>query len=277
MKQSLSRLHIAFNCSIASSIRQVIKALDMKDDVIGLSDDLSFGPINTSKYYERLRWMEDTTGFEWLDIIRDTEAFWREAEARAASSVIWINLYNSSEYCGFLEFIERTGGAGSKLLDTTGIEFRTQTNHSYIPRSLGIVTPEQMLKARLLERTRPLGADEAKHFRHLWTVLKAENAPLRIVTSEGLVSAPIDYFDTWLTRHVTDQWAKARRVVGEALADIFSSEEGHRVSDLWLWGRVRALSDNGVLEISGDASEMRNAMVRRLSGVARETPGQPAL
>ena len=56
-------------------------------------------------------------------------------------------------------------------------------------------------------------------------------------------------------------------MVGEAMGELFLSEESPHVSDMWLWGRVCALSEEGVLEISGDSLDMQSAMVRQpLSG-----------
>jgi hypothetical protein len=57
-----------------------------------------------------------------------------------------------------------------------------------------------------------------------------------------LISAPFTYVDHWLTRQATNEWEKVARMVGEAMGEIWETEAGPRVSDIWLWGRICALA-----------------------------------
>lgn len=90
----------------------------------------------------------------------------------------------------------------------------------------------------------------------LWSKLRAENAPLRILTDDGLVSAPLNHFDADLLSHVGSEWTRANRVVGETLAALQSQQVGggavSQCSDLVLFARLRALVEQGALDSQGD-------------------------
>ena len=259
-------LHVSFNMSSAHCIRQALQSAGYAANVLGFMDDLSFGPIDASTSPARTMWVGDVVGFEWSEVVQDAAAFWREVRSNDASLVAWVNRRDSAEYCGLLEFIDVVGQKPFSMIDATDIEFTSRQEQNYLARTLGIVPPEQMVRAGLPDRARTAEVDEIESYRRVWTRLKAENAPLRIVAQGRLISAPIDHFDDWLVRYSTDEWQKGTRIVGQAMWEIFSTQESPHVSDIWLWGRVCALADEGVLETVGDTSEMRGTMVRRPAG-----------
>ena len=265
MTEAKAKLHVAFNMSIAASIRQALQIVGRDESAVGLPDDLSFGPINAPVSPARAEWVEKIVGFEWSEVVQESDSFWRKLKSNDATLIAWVNRHDSAEYCGFLEFIHVIGELPFKVIDVTEIEFIDRLDRKYASRSLGLVSPEQMLTAGLFERARPLNFDEIEKYRSSWAQLKIENAPLRIVTKGALTSAPIDYFDNSLMLHTTTDWSQGARVVGGALEDWFSSAECPHVSDIWLWGRVCALAEAGILETTGDAAEMRKTMVRRTS------------
>jgi hypothetical protein len=100
-------------------------------------------------------------------------------------------------------------------------------------------------------------------YRELWRHLKAENAPLRVLSEGELVSEPLSFFDPLLMSYATPQWKKASRIIGEALAhDLETLQTG----DLVLSARVRSLVKAGRLESRGDLAELRRCEIRLLSG-----------
>ena len=261
LSEAKPTLHIAFNASIAHSMRQALQ----NERVIGSFDDLSFGPVDDPTSDKRIEWIESVVKCEWADVVQMDRQFWQEATSLDVHPVAWVNLHDAQEYCGFLEFVWRIGDAPFAVIDATDVEFTDRNQRKWRPRSLGVVPPEQMIEAGLPQRARELTPEEVKAHRALWRRLKAENAPLRIVGPEGLVSAPIDHFDPWLLRHVTNEWQKGARVVGGAMGELFTSEPCPHVSDIWLWSRVCTLVEQEALEIEGDPSEMRGARVRRFT------------
>jgi hypothetical protein len=96
----------------------------------------------------------------------------------------------------------------------------------------------------------------------LWAQLRAENAPLRVLSADTLVSVPISFFDSLLMSFATDDWRKVAMIVGLALG----SEMNDCIiqsSDLFLAARVNALVEAGRLDLRGrSALEMRFSEVR---------------
>lgn len=266
MSEAKPTLHIAFHRSIAGSIGQAFQKIGRSERVIGPLEDLSFGPIDDPTSDKQSEWIERVVGYDWAEIVHMDKQFWQEATSPDVRPIAWVNLHDAQEYCGFLEFVWKMGNAPFAVIDATNVEFTNRQQRKWRPRSLGVVPPEQMIEAGMAERAREITAQDVKAHRALWRQLKAENAPLRIVGAERLVSAAIDHFDPWLMRHATEEWQKSAQVVGGAMGELFASELCPHVSDIWLWSRICALAEQGALEIEGDPSEMRGTRVRRLAG-----------
>ena len=86
------------------------------------------------------------------------------------------------------------------------------------------------------------------------------NAPFRVVTPTGLVSAPVDHFDPLLIERATPEWRKIARVVGDTMG--YNIEPYMQVGDLMLLERVVALIDEGKLLAAGDPWDMHSCRVR---------------
>jgi uncharacterized protein DUF3658 len=90
--------------------------------------------------------------------------------------------------------------------------------------------------------------------------LKAENAPLRILSDGELVSAPISHFDPLLLSCATAEWKKSAKIIGEAICE--SWIEGMQTGDLVLIGRARVLVAAGRLECRGDVFDIHRSELR---------------
>jgi hypothetical protein len=127
--------------------------------------------------------------------------------------------------------------------------------------SLGILPPYQILENDLLDRTETLTSILRAQYRELWERLRAENAPLRVLSEGELVSAPLSFFDALLLSCATPEWQKAARVIGEALWES-STASVLQTGDLVLCARARALADTGRLESRGDLFNIQNSELR---------------
>jgi hypothetical protein len=84
---------------------------------------------------------------------------------------------------------------------------------------------------------------------------------VRVVSKDGLSSAPITIFDPLLLYCVQDSWQKVARVVGEALRK--SWEDAFLQSgELILSARVIALVELGMLEARGNLMNIQQGEVR---------------
>jgi hypothetical protein len=256
-------LHVVFNMSAAASLRQALAQLGRDERVIGFPDDLSFGPIDPPSTALRAAWAEQELGItEWGDGAAEN-AFWADVMSRASLPVAWVSRRCTGEYSGFLEFLQRIGDAPFRVVDLTDVLFARSGGQPPSPAfAFGIVTPRQMIEAGLIEQQKDLAAAELDAYHSKWRHLKAENAPLRIVSSLGLVSAPITCFDDLMKSCVTAEWQKGARVVGEALGRMMD-EPFCQTGDMVLWARVCALAEAGVIESRGDFGSMRESFFRR--------------
>jgi hypothetical protein len=127
-----------------------------------------------------------------------------------------------------------------------------------VPR-LSLLGPDAM--SGYLDQAAPLLAARRESSLALWRKLQVENAPLRVLGDNGLMSAPIEYFDPALLQHVTPEWQKMSLIVGRTLFDFF--ENGiSQTDDIVLAARLAVLAEAGILEWRGDFSHMAHCEMR---------------
>jgi len=256
-------LHVVFNMSAAGGVRQALSRVGRNERVLGFPDDLSFGPINPPSARSRQSWVENELGYDFDEVVQMADQFWVEAMSPGALPIAWVSRHNAAEYSAFLEFVWRQGDSPFGVVDFTGIEYADKGAPLIAARSLGLVPPDQIVEARLFDQQKALRPSEIGAFRDVWRRLRQENAPLRVVDETGLVSAPITHFDDAIVSLASGDWQNGARLVGTTIGNLIEHPPYQCPSDIVLWGRLRALGEAGVLEISGDPSEMRGALARR--------------
>jgi hypothetical protein len=175
-------------------------------------------------------------------------AFWDRVVGADERLVVWFGRHSAMEFAFFLAWADRLGERPYDIVDVTGRD-----------ASVFSLLPEQHL-APLLGSERPVTIGERDEARQQWQRLKAENAPFRIVSDAGLISAPIDHFDPLLVERATGEWRKAARIVGDAMG--YNSQPYIQVGDLMLLTRVVALVEQGTLEADGDPWDMTTCRLR---------------
>lgn len=281
-------LHIVFTSAGATSLRKALKAQGRKDRVICLFDDLSFGPINPPDPQLRKTWVETELGFSgwpdtpegsfpwaetasgdvtWEDLGATTRKFWDEALSDRSRKTVWMTRRSAMEYAGFLEWLWRIGDTPCSVVDLTECTIsRYRQNEPPAPPalavSLGRLFPEDIIGNNLFDQTEPLQATERQRHRELWRQLREDNAPFRIISHQGLVSAPITYFDEALLSWGVSNWRKVARIVGEVLSSQ-RDDNLRQTGDMVLVARINALVNSGMLEFQGIAPfAMRFSEVR---------------
>jgi hypothetical protein len=247
-------LHFVFTPSGAGCLNQALKAAGRDDQIIIFFDDLSFGPINPPDSSLRAKWVENELGRTgWGDITAESERFWRKAASPDYRTVAWLTRRSAMEYAGFLEWAWRMRDAPFDVVDLSNVKVSRRPEHGpprppALAMSLGMLHPGTISRDRLWELAEPLQQTVREQYQDLWQQLRSENAPLRVVDGDELVSAPISFFDSLLMSYVTDDWQKVARVVGQALvAPMDDCIIGP--GDLFLVARVNALVESGRLKI----------------------------
>jgi hypothetical protein len=256
-------LHVAFTPSGAENLREALRHAGRDDRAIGLSDDLRFGPINGDDPSLRAKRIKDEFGLTgWGDVAAESEWFWQQALSSDHRTVAWLSRRSAREYAGFLEWLWRRGDGPCEIVDLTDLQLPQFSEHGSVTApvaSLADIDFEKIYDCDLFDQTKALPISMSDKYKALWRQLREDNAPLRILKDDSLVSAPISLFDAPLMSQVSENWRKVARVVGMTL---LAQAQG-RVSDLYLAARVEALVESGRLERQGrSALDMRRCEVR---------------
>jgi hypothetical protein len=261
-------LHVVFTPSGAGSLRPALTTAGRDDQVIAFFDDLSFGPINPPDLSLRATWVEDELGWtEWANMSPEIEEFWHEALSPNHRKVAWLTRRSAMEYAGFLEWVWRLGDQPCEIVDLTDVKVSRRPEHgpptpAALAVSLGGLFPKEIDDNGLCDQAVTLSTTARSEYQVLWSQLRAENASLRVLAENTLVSAPISFFDSLVMSFVTENWQKVARIVGQALASQMD-DCVFQAGDIFLAARVNALVKAGRLERQGrSALEMRHSEVR---------------
>jgi len=215
-----------FGFFAAATLRRVIREAGRNDRVLGFGDDLSCGPIDPATLPVRSAWWA-RLGTAWaIGQAEADQVLWDRVSAAQDRLVLWFARHCSMEHALFLSWVDRLGDRPFEVVDVTG--FR----HPFTKRdgSAAVSSPAVAAGAEppatfelLLGRERPLTDQERAEALARWRRLKDENAPLRVVSEEGLVSAPEDHFDGTILDGVRDGPRTVRRVVGNAMGSFLGS------------------------------------------------------
>jgi hypothetical protein len=198
----------------------------------------------------------------WEEVVGEATSFWPEALSISNRRVVWLSRRSAQEYAGFLEWLWRLGEQPIEVVVLTDVVVAGNNNGPTKPRSisLGMLPPHKILENYLLGRTEKLTSVLHGRYRELWGRLKAENAPLRLLSEGELSSAPLSVFDGLLLSCAKPEWQKAARVIGHALWE--SSTTSLQTGDLVLCARGRALAGAGRLESRGDLFDIQKSELR---------------
>jgi hypothetical protein len=237
--------------------RQALKSAGRDDQVIACFDNLSFGPINPPDSSLRATWVANELGWtQWGDAAPERERFWHEALSSSHRKVAWPSRRSAMEYAGFLEWLWRLGDDPCEIVDLTDLEISGRhepATTAALAGRLANLAPNQINDSHLFDQAKTLPAAARTEYHALWRQLRAENAPLRVLANDTLVSAPISFFDAMVMSQVTDQWRKVARVVGQALHSQMD-DQIFQTDDFFLAARVKALVEAGRLELQGKSA-----------------------
>jgi len=259
----MKTLHIAPGYSAGGTLRQAIRDANRNEEVLFFRDDLSCGPIDTDDLAVRVAWWTRFYGDDWETEVAPLKAFWDRVVTTDDRLVVWFGRHSALELAFFLAWADRLGDRSCSIVDVTGVQLPSNRPDgspalSPLDSRVAIMPPHQLRS--LLGSERQVTAQQVEEARQQWRRLKAENAPFRIVTSAGLVSAPLDHFDSLLMERVTGEWRKVARVVGDTMG--YNSEPYWQVGDIMLLARVIALIGEGKLLADGDPWDMHSCRVR---------------
>jgi Protein of unknown function/Domain of unknown function (DUF1835) len=241
----MKTLHVAPGDSAGASLFRAIRDAGRDEEVLRCRDDLSCGPIGSDDRSARMAWWARFYGVpEFED---DFEPFWNRVTTTDDRLVIWFGRHSARELAFFLAMADRLGDRPYDIVDVTGAR----------SPAVSLVLTDRL--RALFGTERPITSQEREEARGHWCRLRVENAPFRVVTPTGLISAPVDYFDPLLIERATPEWRQIARVIGDTMTYF---EPYWQVGDLMLRARVVALVGEGKLLADGDPWDMPSCRVR---------------
>jgi hypothetical protein len=260
-------LHITFGMYSDSPLREALKQAGRRDRVVRLWDDLSLGPIDAPEPVARWAWAKEEFGLypHHRHMFAEKNNAWNAALSIPGRRIAWVARRMAHEYCGFLEWLSRLGDAPCEIVDLRDVTFDWHMRDGTIQRaevpSVGHIDPEHIRDNAFWDLARPLSPPECQEYLALWDKLRAENAPLRVLNGDALVSAPISYYDELVLADTVESFRKVARIVGSAMGWGLRAPK----ANLYVFhARVNKLVQAGVLEAKGNTAWIRYSEVRRV-------------
>lgn len=253
-------IHVMFHPSGAGSLRQALQMAGRPVWVVAHFDDYSAGPIDTLDVAARVEWLATLVDEPWAEDLLRTEAGILSTYDPAGLPVVWFSRRDARSYIGFLAWLSRAGDRDFTVVDITDMDIagRCYLSPSVIPHPV-------ICAADLWDRRRALSAEEVAAYRRDWDRLRRENAPIRILTADGIVSGGRELLDGLLLPYVTADWQKLAWVIGNALSG--NDERYAFFNEFELSNRLDELIEQGILEGRGDFSSLHLSEVRKIPSI----------
>jgi hypothetical protein len=167
---------------------------------------------------------------------------------------IWVS-NRAESMCGFLFLCS--------YLEDKGVHIFVVECPKYIPENskncffFGWEQCEPKDLAKYVSLTRELSSDEIHLYSERWAELKKENAPLRALVSNNIISVNEDFYDFLIRKHIPDGEFKQAKIIGDFYDDQIS------VGSYWLDRRVEYMINSGELEIVTDAKDQYKRILRK--------------
>jgi len=224
-------LHLVLGDHGAGLVRT---ALETAAAVVAVADDLTHGPLADGRarlaYFRRCY-----EGFApWTETRDDAFADWDRLDGRIARDapgriVVWGGANASEATFRAMACRRLAGFAGALAHADAGAEIYT-----------GQLGPDALRAAAAAAQD--LAPAERAAQARIFDALAASGGTLRRWAGGRLADAPAEFHDAILTAGLSADWVPVRHFVGDAMA---RCESANRLSDLFVFCRLRALIDAG--------------------------------
>lgn len=257
-------LHVTFGPSARGALIQAMARVGRPQPSVFLADNLCLGRLSSEE--ARAAWF-------W-GIARDEEyAGWRAQEAEAWSRIldpdvtpiVWFSSLSAQEYLGLLHVLTRRSPSTIRIVDVATAGLTERDGRPWAPKSAGRVPTRQLAVLLAAESVAEVPAQVLEDLRVVWPRLVEEDASLRVMApGVGLISAPISHFDEQLLALTpADTWKSWAWICGSVLSH---DDNAWAAGELFLFERLEALEQQGVLESKDSGDPQRRWMFRRRGG-----------
>lgn len=188
--------------------------------------------------------------------------FWERVTTTNDRLVLWWGRRSPRDYSFYLALAARLIDRPFDAIDVTGAQY-TFTAHdgthilSQPAQEVSTIRHEGL--KQLFDTQAPVSASQRELSATKWRQLCRENAAFRILSEAELISAPLDYFDSFILSHVPSGW----RPLHQVLWDVYTHQLNHsRVSSGMIWMRLAAMVNDGRVMTDKHPFNIRNSSVR---------------
>lgn len=233
-----------------------------REDIVGISFGLSENDIVSPICLEacpRKDYVRENFLFDRYNGQEDSEAsvnkFWaacikdiKKLQSNPQTIRVWVDNTPDAQ-CGLLFIADLLKDAKTEIHSIAlpqGITKMEDCSIQY--RAWGEVEPQ--LFGSFLREERVLAEKEVQDLANKWRLLKAENAPLRVVENGCVISAGESYYDNLIREEFPQGACKIAYIIGNALG-----KQKIPTGDVFIAKRIQHFIDNGelvVLEKSGN-------------------------
>lgn len=273
-------LHLVFQEADIAVLQQAAELDEtLNGEIIMIRDDYAVGPLHkldeAEGWQSRKEWWKeqllrspygDTT-----DMVNDrlTVHNLKKSLEENSNLVLWIWMgQNGHDVCGYYWLIGQLKEYQGRIyvLYMNNLPFINEKGGIFYPTAIHEIPPKEFRKAKKLARTVTLSEFEVDPDE--WKRLSEENATIRILEGgKKIVSKGDDFYDAPLLQAVSADWQKVPKVLFHALGKMKI-----KTGDVFLNGRLKAMADNGKLELQGDFSKGWKDCSVKLAGVMVEAP-----
>ena len=253
-----------------AKLQKLAVPLDSKrEDIVGLSFLLSEGDILSPicpgdclrKDYIRSIFSFDRYG-EGGDTETHINDFWKNCiedlqklKSNPPQIRIWLDNTPDAQ-CGLLFVADLLRDSATKIHVVELPKKLTREDKTVIEyRGWGEVEPE--LYGTFLDKERVLSEKESKELAEKWILLQKENAPLRVVENNSVISTDISYYDDLIKKEFPKDSCKIGQIISN-----FLLKQTVQMGDVFIAKRIRHFIENGeLIMLEGDIECFYNAIV----------------
>lgn len=250
--------------------RRGISIEGRREDIAGISFGLSEGDIQSPISLEdcpRKDYIRDILSFAGYDEQEDIEKYvnefwrnciddWEKLKANPKKIRIWLD-HTPDARCGLLFAADLLKNSKTEI-HLVELPERIKREDQYMVEYRGWGEVDPQLYGTCLAREKILTEKEITELSNQWQLLKIENAPLRVVEHDVVISADECYYDDLIKKEFPQNTCKVAEIIGNALG-----KQKILTGDVFIAKRIQQFIKSGELVIvNNEYDRFYNAVVR---------------
>lgn len=271
-------IHIVFQQADVATLQKAIELDEsLQGTIIEIKDDFAVGPIQNiyepEGYQARRAWWKELVEIspyntdQLMDMVDDrlTVHNLKKALDENGKEEVWIWMgQNGHDVCGYYWLIGQLKDYQGRLfvLYMNNLPFINEKGAIFYPTTLHQIQPKEFLKAKKL--CRKITLSELEVDPDEWKRLAQENTMVRILEGgKKIASKDIEFYDTDILAGLTKDFQKGQKAMHSILSKMKLS-----TGDVFLIWRMKAMAEEGHLDLAGDPSKGWKEFEVRLKSAA---------